>query len=240
LAAQENYKRLRRYWGGSPRWFEGNPITWLTFREMNMFSTSGLGLGAAIVCALLAFTPIGLFYAFVFSFGLIVMLCIASARTFAVARQSSSMELLVTTPLGVEGVIAGHLAALRKIFLWPGVIMVATFALFLLRQRFASGLGAYDRWRPREGGLEWYALSGFALLLLATPWIGMWMGLRSKTPTRAVLATLGLVLILPRFGGCMLIDAIYFALLWLFARDRVYDQFRKIAGSHPRLFGPGD
>jgi hypothetical protein len=228
FTAQDRPNSARRYWHGSPKWFKGHPVTWLTLREMSMHSTGGVWIAGAIICAAFAFTRIGPLYAAVYSFGLSVVLCIASARTFATARQSNSMELLVTTPLGVEGVIEGHMRALRKMFLWPGVIMVGTFALLLLDQKYGAGFSGNDTWNPEGNAFNWYVLSGFALLLLATPWIGMWMGLRSKTPARAVLATLSIVLILPRLGGCILIDAIYFALLCVFARDRVYDEFRKM------------
>jgi hypothetical protein len=124
--------------------------------------------------------------------------------------------------------IEGHLAALRKMFLWPAVIMFGTFFLYLVHHAFSTDLKSHDLFGRRSAGMEWYLFAGFTLLLLATPWIGMWMGLLSKTPARAVLATLGLVLILPRFGGCMMIDAIYFAVLWLFARQRVYQKFRQL------------
>jgi hypothetical protein len=214
----------------TPKWFVGNPIEWLTLREMSMHSGGIVWTIGALVCAGFSFTPISLFYSFLFSAGLVIILCIASARTFAVARQSNSMELLITTPLGVEGMIEGHMAALKKMFFVPGLIMIITFAVYLALHRPDTG--------PMEpAGWEWYVLVGFAVLLLATPWIGMWMGLRCKTPARAILSTLALVLILPRFGGCIMIDPFYFVILWIIARRQVYANFRKLISQKPsRLF----
>jgi hypothetical protein len=206
----------------TPKWFDGNPIEWLTLREMSMHSGGIVWTVGAIVCAIFSFTPISLFYSLMYSAGLVVFLCIASARTFAVARQSNSIELLVTTPLGVEGMIKGHIHALQKMFFTPGAIMVATYATFLFIRTFRPN----DSMPMFSGlGFAWYALTGFTLLLLATPWIGMWMGLRCKTPARAILATIALVAIVPRIGGCFLLDPFYFIAFWAFARDIVYSKF---------------
>lgn len=222
----------------SPRWFSGNPIEWLTLREMSMHSGDLVLIIGAIVCAIFSFTPISLFYSFLFSAGLLIFMCIASSRTFAVARQSNSMELLITTPLGVEGMIKGHVAALQKIFFIPSVIMVATFTVYLAIGTIRNEI-IYRRFNlTSSAGFAWYSLVGFALALLATPWIGMWMGLRCKTPARAALATITLVLILPRFGGCILIDPFYFVIAWAVARDRVYSDFHQLILHHtpPRKF----
>jgi hypothetical protein len=210
----------------TPKWFVGNPIEWLTLREMSMHSGGIVWTIGAIVCAIFSFTPISLFYSFLFSAGLVIFLCIASARTFAVARQSNSMELLITTPVGVEGMIQGHMAALSKMFAVPGAIMVLTFLVYLLFHDLDSG--------PfRSDGFGWYLLVGFAMLLFATPWIGMWMGLRCKTPARAILATIALVVILPRFGGCIGIDAFYFVIAWVVARHQVHSKFRQLLSHKP-------
>lgn len=210
----------------TPKWFIGNPIEWLTLREMSMHSGGIVWTIGALVCAGFAFTPISLFYSFLFSAGLVIFLCIASARTFAVARQSNSMELLITTPLGIEGMIEGHMAALKKMFFVPSLIMVITFAVYLALRHPDTG--------PMDpAGWEWYVLAGFGVLLLATPWIGMWMGLRCKTPARAILSTLLLVLILPRFGGCIMIDPFYFVIIWIIARRQVYSNFRKLISQKP-------
>jgi hypothetical protein len=170
---------------------------------------------------------VGLFYPILFGLGLSVFLCIASARTFAVARRSNSMELLMTTPLGVDGVIEGHLAGLRKIFFLPSLIILATFAVYLLIAHVPQIFGETDR-VGEPSGFDFYWLAGFALLLVATPWIGMWMGLRAKTPARAVVATLTLVLIVPRLGFCWMIDPFYFIAMWFIAQRRVRAGFQQL------------
>jgi hypothetical protein len=223
----------------TPKWFIGNPIEWLTLREMSMHSGGIVWTIGALVCAGFSFTPISLFYSFLFSAGLVIFLCIASARTFAVARQSNSIELLITTPLGVEGMIEGHIAALKKMFFVPGAVMVGTFAAYLIIQTIWKG-AIYERFEiTSRAGFGWYGLIGFTLLLLAAPWIGMWMGLRCKTPARAILSTIALVLILPRFGGCIMIDPFYFVILWAIARRQVYTSFNKLISQKPApLFPP--
>jgi hypothetical protein len=216
----------------TPKWFVGNPIEWLTLREMSMHSGGIVWTIGAVVCAIFSFTPISLFYSFLFSAGLIIFLCIASARTFAAARRSNSIELLITTPVGAEGMIEGHMAALKKMFFIPGAIMVATFTIYLIVLTYRGDFD-FARVALRELGFAWYGLVGFTLLLLATPWIGMWMGLRCKTPARAILATMFLVIILPRFGGCMMIDPFYFVIMWIVARHKVHHNFRQLVSHNP-------
>jgi hypothetical protein len=41
------------------------------------------------------------------------------------------------------------------------------------------------------------------------------------------------VLILPRFGGCIMIDPFYFVIIWIIARRQVYSNFRKLISQKP-------
>jgi hypothetical protein len=205
---------------GTPKWFGGNPIEWLTLREMGMHTGPWVFTLAAAVCAAFAFfTPIGVFYLGLLTFALALYLCIAAARPFAVARQCNSVELIATTPIGYRGMIAGHLSALKKVFLWPALIVCSTFAGLLMVERFQN----------RGFSLPFfsYFLIGVILLFAVTPWVGMWMGLKAKTPTRAVLGTITLVFLVPRIGVCAL-DAPYFFVLGLVAHHAVQANFQKV------------
>lgn len=228
FAAQDHVIAAHYDWVSAPRWFKGNPVTWLTLRDMKMHSGRWTLAVIAFVCAIPSFTPMGLFYPIMFCLVLILLICIASARTFAAARQCNSLELLMTTPLGVRAIVKGHLAGLRQMFLMPSLIMIGAFAMSFLINTFSNAARDDFAFPSVKGAFAWYVLAAFALLLLATPWVGMWMGLVCKTPARAMLATVALVMILPRFAGCVMIDPIYFPLLLVIARKCVYANFRRI------------
>jgi hypothetical protein len=188
-------------------WFKGNPMEWLALRGVN-FTGSRFLIVAAAVCGLFAaLTPIGMFYLGLFTVGLIIFLCVTSARSFAFARQTNSLELIATTPLGWNGMIEGHFAALRRIFLWPGVISILAFGFCGLKDQAPKPLVVY-----------W--MMGGTLLFFATPWIGMWMGLKCKTPLRAVMSTIALVVLTPRLG-CIFADLPYFAVMLIVGQRQV-------------------
>jgi hypothetical protein len=197
---------------GTPKWFDQNPMEWLTLREMGMHTGPWVfSLAAALCCAFAILTPVGIFYTVLLTIGLAIFLCVASARPLAVAREGNSLELIATTPLGFEGMIKGNIRAIRRIFLWPALIVIGTFGYFAFNELRVSF----------DSIIAFYFLSGLALFFLATPWIGMWMGLKCKTPLRAVLATLALVALVPRIG-CVFADAPYFLVLLFVARNQVY------------------
>lgn len=197
---------------GTPKWFDQNPMEWLTLREMGMHTGPWVfSLAAALCCVFAILTPVGIFYTVLLTIGLSIFLCVASARPMAVARESNSLELIATTPLGVDGMIKGNIRAVRRIFLWPALIVVGTFGYFAFKEL---------RLAP-DSIIALYFLSGLTLFFLATPWIGMWMGLKCKSPLRAVLATLALVALVPRIG-CAFADAPYFLVMLFLARSQVY------------------
>lgn len=202
---------------GAPRWFEGNPVEWLTLRETGMHGGTGALTLAAAVCAIASmFTTIGLLYMALLAVGLAIFLCVASSRPLAVARHSGAFELILTTPLGAKGVLNGHRAALKRLFFWPCLIVVAGAAMAFFK---AAQLDSFGR------GTTWiclYALLGFTAFLIAAPWIGMWRGLRSKSVAGAISSTIFLTLMLPRLGACFWIDPVYFTLFGIWAWGRVH------------------
>jgi hypothetical protein len=195
---------------GTPKWFKGDPFEWLTLRDIAMHKDPWLMLLITLVFVgwtALAY-PEGIVFSILFLLALIAFLCVAASRPVANARKAHVLELLITTPLGAQGVVDGHMRALRRVFLLPGVIVcVVSFFIVLWQARF-------NLW-------NYYVLGGLIGLFVATPWIGMWMGLLCRTPARAVVATLVLVGLLPRLGGCLMIDLIYFIVLGLMAYHQV-------------------
>lgn len=114
------------------QWFSGNPIEWLALR--NMGSTSVMRrrvskIGAALVALALLMMEgqampwvllIGGAFGFIYS--------VNAAMTFARARQTNEIELWLTTPLTLREIVDGHICAMRKTFLWPGLILIVGWA----------------------------------------------------------------------------------------------------------------
>jgi hypothetical protein len=202
----------------APAWFEGDPIEWLTRRELRANTNPWEAIIFVSIMGVLVYfasDSAGILMGIMCLAALALALSVASARTLAVARQSNALELIITTPLGEEGLIDGHYRALRRLFIGPIlIVLVAFFAI------------AVDK--SRHSLFPFYLLAGYVALLLATPWIGMWMGLRSRTPTRAIIAALFYVIILPRVGFCVGIDAPYFLVLGAFAHHQVRNSLRKL------------
>jgi hypothetical protein len=99
-------------------------------------------------------------------------------------RRSGALELLLSTPLSEREVVRGQWLALRRQFLKPVLVFLA-LEFWLMSSLQPVG----------------WLLAGIPLRLLefaALGWVGMWLGLTMRSVTRAILGTLGLILILPR------------------------------------------
>jgi ABC-type transport system involved in multi-copper enzyme maturation permease subunit len=98
-------------------------------------------------------------------------------------RSNGALELLLSTPLTPEDVLHGQWLALRRQFLRP-LIVLAALEFLLLQQAFSTGLAAMS-------------VAMLVADVAALGWVGMWLGLSAKNLTRALLGTVGLVLVLP-------------------------------------------
>jgi ABC-type transport system involved in multi-copper enzyme maturation permease subunit len=98
-------------------------------------------------------------------------------------RRSGALELLLSTPLTARDILRGQWLALKRQFAKPlAVVLVLEF--FLLRHQFTLAK----------------TLINLALLLadvVTLGWVGMWLGLTARNLNRAILGTIGRVLVLP-------------------------------------------
>jgi hypothetical protein len=197
------------------QWFSGNPIEWLTLRNMGSNSPRRRRITAAgaafVMLALLAIdtqgTPwillIGVVFGFIYS--------VNAAMTFARARQTNEIEMWLTTPLTLNEIVNGHVAALRKTFMWPGLILIAGWAAMfyfdVLRRAMGGslqaalvipGIGQYTS--PSTAAYVWVcSVLALASLLFALPYVAMWIALRSKRPAQAAVRTFVTMVIFPWF-----------------------------------------
>jgi hypothetical protein len=226
------------------QWFSGNPIEWLALR--NMRSNSVLRrrvtvVGAVLLTfALLAIGEqatqllilIGLVFGFIYS--------VSSAMTFARARQSNEIEMWLTTPLTLQEIVAGNIAAIRKTFMWPGLIMVCGWGAIyysVVIRRVVEGTTRIGIYVPGVGEftsiyaavyLLICALLAMSSLLFALPYVAMWIALRSKRPSQAAVRTFVTMVIAPWF--ILLVPKfLLFIPLGKIARKKVEEALRDFA-----------
>ncbi len=119
------------------------------------------------------------------------LLAWAASRFFLEARQSSELEILLTTPVGAGAIISAQWRVLKRGMRGPIVLMVAP--LFL--QAVAVSFSSYA-----PGGMPIFYISGAAILVLrvaAVFWLGIWFGLRAPSQSRAIVYTIGLAMVVP-------------------------------------------
>jgi hypothetical protein len=124
---------------------------------------------------------------------------VEAGQRLAQDREIGAMELLLCTALTVEDFLRGQYLALRREFLKPLIaVFLALFGLMAL----ALANNAEYRWLPWAAGIVMFPADILCLAL-----VGIWMALLCKTHTRATLATVMRVLVLPwlGYGAVMLI-----------------------------------
>src|SRR5262245_53418470 len=126
------------------------------------------------------------------------MVAAEATRQLSADRQSGALELLLVTPLSEEQIIGGQKEALRGRFLgWSGLALALNSCLCLVIIIFPKEVQIGERDIPIF--LELF-LGGVLMLYLdfnTLGTVGIWMALRAKRPSRAILATIGRVMFLP-------------------------------------------
>ena len=98
-------------------------------------------------------------------------------------RRIGALELLLSTPLTTREILRGQWLALKRQFAKP-LAVVLVLEYLLLRQQFTLSTTLID----------------LAMLLadvVTLGWVGMWLGLTANNLNRAILGTIGRVLVLP-------------------------------------------
>jgi ABC-type transport system involved in multi-copper enzyme maturation permease subunit len=191
-----------------------NPILWLLddSRRMRL-----LAWGIAIVCgaALLiatAFGRLGPFALFLNTylawpcyFLLKVFFAIQTCRFFSEARRTGALELLCSTPMTMREMVAGQWMALRRIFVWPVIVLILcqlACLCFLGSSFFPKGvpsafLGLYMPFLMLKQIVN--SIADF----FAIGWFGMWLALTVQKAAAAAGWTILYVLVLPAIAFCV-------------------------------------
>jgi ABC-type multidrug transport system permease subunit len=193
------------------RLLEDNPFYWLASRDRQpswlawgflgtLFPIWSCFLGGSFVNSMRTKTTcftLSLFMGFALHLVFKYLLAVEASRRLSDDRYSGALELLLVSPLSTGQILAGQLRALRNTFAGPAllVLLVNIGLAWSLYAPSAAVSGSDDRWIFSE-----LCLGGALVLLvdaLALAWVGMWMGLRARRHHRAILATLGRILLPP-------------------------------------------
>jgi ABC-type transport system involved in cytochrome c biogenesis permease component len=179
---------------------EPNPFTWLAYRERFKQSAVYLmlaGLGFFWGCGYVRvgsawLEDAAIPFALAAHSILKVWLANESTRRFCEDRRSGALEILLASPLTVSEIIRGQLQALGRQFIGPAALVLAADLLLM-----GGGLTRITQDRS-SWVLVW--LAGMAMLawdLHALSWVGPWMALNRRSPTRAASAALMRICVLP-------------------------------------------
>lgn len=180
LGSPEDRAHYRR------RGLDLNPYFWLSTREFHRprHPWYFLGLLVLVVGILLvafhknldlgavAVTAVGTMH-------LVMRLWIASEATQRLAqeRQNGTLELILSTPIKVDEILAGHWVAMRRMFAAPLAGVIVLDALFYLLV-ISGGTAAM-----KDAPIGVLLLGGIIILVLdsaAMVWQGLWAGLSEK------------------------------------------------------------
>jgi ABC-type transport system involved in multi-copper enzyme maturation permease subunit len=213
---------------------ELNPVLWWLddSRRLRWVAWGLAFAGGTLVLALACLNGMAQFYggslASPFCFLLKVFFAVQACRFFSETRRTEILEMIRATPLTAQAILRGQWMALRRIFLWPVIVLVAAQLGAMLVAAASSPfapaglvpfLGFYDPllavWQIGKSIADFFAVG----------WFGMWLALTCKKPEAAAGLTILFVLLLPTVAFCVPTLAID-AVLIMFARSRLLREFR--------------
>jgi len=177
-----------------------------------------------------------------------VWVAVEACYSFADARSSGAMELLLSTPLTVRQIIRGQQLALKDLFLNPVITLVVAEVLILcvcLAMLSASQANAFEAFWSIL--ILTFCIAWFLLDLVAVSRVGMWFSLTSAKPTHALTKTILVSLVLPMVvlpcchivGPGLMVAKSVILITW--AQSRLENDFRAVAArrfetSRPRAW----
>lgn len=212
------------------RLLEANPVLWLLddSRRLRWVAWALSLVGVAVVIAIRGIRgPMGqvfLGYAtWPIYFLLKIFVAIQACRFFVEARRNGALELLCCTPLTMKAIVQGQWMLLRRVFLWPYIVLLSVqFAAVLDLPSNLSALGPAVAIPGPFAFYFFYYQYKFIFNNLADfyaiGWFGMWLALSMRRPNMATGLTILFVVILPTIAYCLpsiIIDAIFILVGWI-------------------------
>jgi hypothetical protein len=159
-----------------------------------------------------------------FYFLLKLFVAIQACRFFVEARRTGALELLFCTPLTMRTVVGGQWMLIRRVFLWPFIVLLSVHLAILIIGTL-HGAAMFGTAPGMGGILSFYVILGAFIVIpnnladfFAVGWFGMWLALCMQRPSMAAGLTILSVLILPMIAVCvpnLAINAIFITIGWV-------------------------
>jgi ABC-type transport system involved in multi-copper enzyme maturation permease subunit len=214
------------------RLLEINPVLWLLDDSRRLRWVAWLlALAALAVLALMGskggpmVLMLSRYAMWPFYFLLKIFVAIQACRFFGEARRTGALELLCCTPLTMRAVVQGQWMLLRRVFLWPLVVLLLAHLSCLIFAASQGGgiAGMPSGAMPGAFGFVFF-YQQFAVIpnnaadFFAIGWFGMWLAFSMQRPNMAAGLTILSVVILPMIAFCvptLATDAIFIAIGWV-------------------------
>jgi hypothetical protein len=186
----------------SRRWF-WSVIGLYAFAQLPQLASGGLLLGSLMM---LVFLP-----AMLASLAASLVLIYVACRTYAEARQTGEMEILLTTPVEDREIVRTLWLALRPFVVWLAVLEFGVGAVGMSMAWATEGSDEF------QGYLLGHSLANLLvgpitsiLFVSACLWVGMWHGLTARKVGGAVAKTFLLVVVATSIGVWMVMIPLQF------------------------------
>lgn len=212
-----------------------NPGEWIAIRtSLGRFETLAFNAAMLLLTAvaiIIAAIDIGAFHWIPISVAsFILQLWLASAASYPMidARRSGGIEIILSTPLHPSRLVTGQCRALLHQFVPPlSILLLAAIGGSVYQ------ISAHGRWET----IVMIAVFAFGLIAtsVSVASVGIWMGLREKTPNAAFFKTLLFGLILPgMFSGCLPLPFSYVLVPVIAATQITGGELRRLLANEKR------
>jgi len=218
-----------------------NPVSWLARRTVLMSPTVLWATTSATV-AVLGFAPqmlsgqsrvwVAEHIGWIVGLVLRVIMVFQASRFFLESRRTGALELLLSTPLSPRDIVEGQLAALRRLFWGPAVLVAAVYFWPLALGGWLAVSGVSWSGTSADhalvGAVGAYRTVELAADLYAAAWLSLLMGLASRHAGRVPFLAVIYVVVLPSVAACIPSILIDLPIIFL-AQDRLRREFTLLA-----------
>ena len=185
------------------RLLDQNPMAWLGVRDRNRLKLPWIFIAAMVFMWVfnyfssrnrsIDYDVIFVQFLFINGFLKIWIITLACSR-IAEDRRTGALELLLSTPVEVKEMVAGHRLAISLQFQRP-LLIFATVQLLI----FALTLAGPPEWQLQEQQSLLVLVTTAHLLIdfVAFSWIGLWRALVAKHLVRAIVSAFVLAMLMP-------------------------------------------
>jgi hypothetical protein len=162
-------------------------LLWFCFLAAYIFTRAGKELFALCLFTAYALHQVGKY-----------LVAVEATRQLGEDRRSGALELLLVTPLGDDQILSGQARALKRRSLGLKLLLLfVNVCMCLAVLAHPRGLYVQARDQAIFTGLFLGGILALVVDFSALQTVGIWMALRARSQPRAVLGTLGRVMLVP-------------------------------------------